>query len=151
MAELIVDHLRSLHTGAIDARKGYEEALKDADEHSLTPLFRRMIALHSAHSDQLAELLGRLGEKADKDGSFLSTVHRSIIAIRSLFGGLDGSVLPGLIDGEGRNLAAYDEALTAGDIPDDVRTLLESQKSGLRHDIADMEREQRAYDGQKFA
>jgi hypothetical protein len=41
-----LDYLNSLHTGAIDARNGYQEALKDAVGKGMTPLFRNMMALH---------------------------------------------------------------------------------------------------------
>ena len=43
----------------------------------------------------------------------MSVVHRTIMNVRSLFNGLDGSVLPGLIDGEKRNVDKYDDALQA--------------------------------------
>ena len=44
MSETVVADLKSLHTAAIDARHGYEEALKDAEGHGMTPLFRDMIS-----------------------------------------------------------------------------------------------------------
>ena len=53
----ILDHLKSLHTSAIDARNGYQEALKEADGKGMTPLFRDMIALHERHADELAREL----------------------------------------------------------------------------------------------
>ncbi|KIZ43886.1 DUF2383 domain-containing protein, partial [Rhodopseudomonas palustris] len=112
----ILDHLKTLHTSAIDARSGYEEALEDAEGKGMTPLFRDMIALHDSNAEELGGALINAGETADEDGSFMSLVHRTIMNVRSLFNGLDGSVLPGLIDGEKRNVAKYDDALkvTAG-------------------------------------
>ena len=48
------DHLKTLHTAAIDARNGYHEALEDAggqDKYKgMTPLFRDMVALHQRHA-----------------------------------------------------------------------------------------------------
>ena len=105
------DHLETLHTSAIDARNGYREALEDADKHGLTVLFEEMIALHERNADELAVELTRRGAKEDEDGSFMSAVHRTIMSIRGLFGALDESVLPGLIDGEVRNVEKYDDAL----------------------------------------
>jgi hypothetical protein len=35
------DHIESLHTRAIDACNGYEEALEDAEGRGLTPLSER--------------------------------------------------------------------------------------------------------------
>ena len=58
----IVDHLKSLHTSAIDARNGYQEALKEADGKGMTPLFREMIALHERNAEELTRELTRANE-----------------------------------------------------------------------------------------
>jgi len=106
-----VDSLKSLHTALVDSRNGYEEALEDAEGKGLTPLFRDMIALRNKHAAEIAEHLRALGEKVDNEGSFMSTVHRTVISIRSVLTGLDDSILPGLIDGEERIIVYYDEAI----------------------------------------
>jgi uncharacterized protein (TIGR02284 family) len=112
MTSEILDHLKSLHTAAIDARNGYRRALEDAGKGpDLTRLFRDMAALHDRNAAELATLLAGAGERPDDGGSFMSTIHRAIMDIRSLFGGLDESILPGLIDGEERNIGQYDDAL----------------------------------------
>jgi uncharacterized protein (TIGR02284 family) len=134
----ILDHLKRLHTSEIDARNGYEEALEDAEGKGLTPLFRDMIALHQGNVDELAGELNRLGEKPDDSGSFLSTVHRTIINLRSLFNGLDDSVLPGLIDGEKRNVKKYDEALEAASAST-IAGALSAQRDKIQEKIALME------------
>lgn len=137
MAEHI-DNLKSLHTILIDSKNGYEEALADAEGRGMTQLFRDMIALRIEDSDELASVLTTLGEVADQQGSFMTTVNRAIISIRSLFGDLDESILPGLIDGEKRIVAYYDEALeTAGSSVD--REILTRQRQNLLKIIADME------------
>lgn len=110
MAEYI-DNLKSLHTILIDSKNGYDEALKDAEGRGLTQLFRDMIELRERDSAEIAGMLATLGEKADDQGSFMTTVNRAIISIRSLFGNLDESILPGLIDGEKRITTYYDSAL----------------------------------------
>jgi uncharacterized protein (TIGR02284 family) len=107
----LIDTLASLHTSAIDARNGYQEAIKDAEGKGLTPLFSELLGLHEKHAAQLAQLLAERGQTPNKDGSFMSTVHETIMDVRSLFGGLDESVIPGLIDGEQRNVKKYDEVL----------------------------------------
>jgi uncharacterized protein (TIGR02284 family) len=130
----IFDELKTLHTHAIDARHGYEEALQDAEGRGMTPLFRDMISLHTTNGEELAAMLPRSDFLPDENGSFMSTVHRTIISIRSLFGGLDESILPGLIDGENRNVNAYLKTLDRPDLNPDVRNLLEQQR--LRIDAA---------------
>ena len=138
MQKGLIDELKRLHTNAIDARKGYEEALEDADGHGMTSLFRRMIALHSGNGAELTGQLQKNGEMPDHDGSFFAHIHRTIFSIRALFGGLDKSVLPGLIDGEQRNAAAYDDALKMPETPSDLRALLATQRGRLETEIAGM-------------
>lgn len=133
-----IDHMKSLHTTVVDARKGYEEALKDAEGKGLTPLFQAMIALHGRHANALAADLQHHGERVSDDGSFLSTIHRTVISIRSLFGRLDESILPGLIDGEKRIISHYDEALK--ECPAEERPNLSSQRASLQAKVQEMER-----------
>jgi uncharacterized protein (TIGR02284 family) len=105
------DDLKSLHTTLIDSRNGYDEALQDAEGKGLTDLFRDMIALREHDAEALKTHVIALGEQPNEDGSFLSTVHRAVISVRSLFQDLDERILPGLIDGEERIRGYYDEAI----------------------------------------
>jgi uncharacterized protein (TIGR02284 family) len=131
-----IDHMKSLHTTVVDARNGYDEALKDAEGKGLTPLFREMIDLHNRHADELRADLIRHGVAVDDDGSFLSTIHRTVISVRSLFSELDERILPGLIDGEERVASYYDEALT--DCPASESAMLTRQRSSLQTKIEEM-------------
>ena len=137
----VIDHLKSLHTSALDARNGYREALKEAEGKGMAVLFRDMSALHDRHADELARELTKRNELADDEGSFMTLVHKTIMDVRSLFSGLDDSVLPGLIDGEKRNSGKYDEALNAADLPPNVAGLLARQRDDLAEKIALMEME----------
>ncbi len=139
MTDTVLDHLKSLHTAAIDARNGYQEALKDAEGRGMTPLFSDMIALHENNATELAADLRAAGAQSSDEGSFMSTVHRTIISVRSLFGGLDHTVLPGLIDGEKRNVNHYDEALKLPNIPVEVQSHLTEQRSRIQSAIARMQ------------
>jgi uncharacterized protein (TIGR02284 family) len=105
------DQLVSLHTAAIDARNGYREALKEAEGKGLSSLFAELANLHEKHASELATILVKRGRTPDKDGSFMSIVHETIMDVRGLFGALGPSVLSGLIDGEKRNVSKYDETL----------------------------------------
>jgi uncharacterized protein (TIGR02284 family) len=138
MREEIIDHLMSLHTRAVDARNGYKEAVEDADENGLTSLFGDMICLHTRNADQLAQTLLAAGGVQDERGSFMSTIHRTIMNIRSLFGGLGQSVLPGLIDGEERNRSSYDEILKIPALPPSVAGLLSAQRTDIEAAIERM-------------
>jgi uncharacterized protein (TIGR02284 family) len=133
------NHLKSLHTSAIDACNGYREALKDAEGKGMTPLFRDMIALHQGNATELARELTKANEIPDEDGSFMSVVHTTIMDVRSLFNGLDASVLPGLIDGEKRNIAKYDDVLKIAGPATNVSSLLAAQRGKIAQKIALME------------
>ncbi|WP_375412393.1 DUF2383 domain-containing protein [uncultured Bradyrhizobium sp.] len=134
-----LDHLKSLHVSAIDARNGYQEALEDADGKGMTPLFRDMISLHEGNAAELARELTKANEIPDDKGSFMTIVHKTIMDVRSLFNGLDASILPGLIDGEKRNLSKYDDALKDGKMPADISFLLRSQRGKIESKIVEMQ------------
>ncbi len=139
MANETADHLKALHTSAIDARNGYQEALKEAAGRGMTPVFHDMMTLHDDNAAEIARELVKINEFPDGAGSFMTTVHRTIMDVRSLFNGLDESVLPGLIDGEKRNISKYDEALGLADLPASVKAVLNRQRDGLAQKIINME------------
>jgi uncharacterized protein (TIGR02284 family) len=138
MDERETDILAGLHTDAVDARNGYAEAVKDAepDAGTVLGLFAKMQDLHNAAAEELAAELGRLGARPDYSGSFMSVVHESIIKLRSLVGKLDDSALAGLIDGEQRNLARYDEAIGSGDLGAASLALVQRQRAVLSRAIS---------------
>jgi uncharacterized protein (TIGR02284 family) len=140
MSEL-AEKLKSLHTALIDSRNGYEEALADAGGKGLTSLFQRMIAVHGKDAEEIGACLQRHGEPVDDTGSYMSTVNRAVISLRSLLTGLDESILPGLIDGEERILGYYDEAVTASPSDSQEFTVLSEQREALRQTVAEMKRQ----------
>lgn len=131
------EDLTSLHTTLIDSRNGYEEALKDAGPRGLHGLFSEMIAMRQAAAVELEPFLRAGGAEPDESGSFMSTVHRSVISFRSLFNDLDESILPGLIDGERRVLETYDTALASADPA--LRSVLERHRGDVERRISEME------------
>jgi uncharacterized protein (TIGR02284 family) len=134
----VADELKSLHTAAIDSINGYEEARLDAEGGGMTPLFQELITLHTRNAADLAAELHRSGVPAGDDGSFMSTVNRTIMSIRSLFGGLGESVLPGLIDGEERNVSHYDRALELPALPPTARGVCLNNRTRLEDAIEKM-------------
>lgn len=135
-----VDNLSSLYTALVDSRNGYQEALIDAEGRGMTPLFREMTSLRDQNTAELKRHLTALGAVADDDGSFMSTVHKTIMDVRSLFGGLDKSILPGLVDGEQRILSYYDEALKTSPLDTPEYSALMAQSQVLRAKVADWKR-----------
>ena len=136
-----VDTLKSFHTALVDSRNGYAEGLKDAESKALTPLFHEMIDLRNRHHAELDRHLLTAGEEPDEQGSFMSTVHRTVIKVRSVLTGLDKSALPGLIDGEERIVRYYDEALAAK--PSAEATMLSAQRSEVVRKVEQMKTRER--------
>lgn len=67
--------LAALHTALIDALKGYEEAIQDAEQPELRTVFRRLRLVHEKAHAELHHLLLARGMKPDERGSFMSTVN----------------------------------------------------------------------------
>lgn len=133
------DTLKSLHTMLIDSRNGYDEAVKQSDGKSLTPLFREMITLRDKAAGALAIQLTALGENPDADGSFMSTVHRTVIDVRSYLTGLDESILPSLISGEERIIEKYDDAINESSPANPEYAVLVAQRDELRAKVNEMQ------------
>lgn len=132
------EDLKRLHTTLVDSRNGYDEALQDAEGKGLTDLFRQMIDLRTRDAEALRTHVVALGEEPNTDGSFLSTVHRTIISIRSLFQDLDERILPGLIDGEERIRTLYDDAIASSAGENADHALLIAQRDNLDGVIREM-------------
>ncbi len=108
------ESLKTLHTGLVDTRHGYEEALEDAHGKGLSGLFRQMIALHADGARETERLLRARGVTVDDAGSFMTTVHRTVMDVRSMITGLGETIIPQLVSGEQHNIAKYDAALASG-------------------------------------
>jgi uncharacterized protein (TIGR02284 family) len=132
------DAIAALHTTLVDSRNGYQEALNDAGKNGLISLFESMIALRQAAIVELETLVRQAGAEPDADGSFMSTVHRTVISLQSMLTGLDEAALPGFIDGEKRILDSYDAAIRLS--TGDTLAVLERQRAAVSERIAEMER-----------
>ena len=134
----LLDRLKALHTAAIDARSGYEEARDDAEGRDTRPLFQEMIAVHTKNADDLSHVLQRSGAPVGEDGSFMTTINRTVMSLRSLFGGLGDGVVHAMIDAEKHNRSRYDEILKSTEPPPDVREVLTNNRERLEAAIARM-------------
>jgi len=133
-----VESLKSLHTVLIDAEKGYETALADAEAPAMKAIFEEMAALHAkAHSDVHAILLDK-GERPDEGGSFLSVVHKTVISVRSAVKGLDRSSLPSFADGDERLLGYFDRAIEDAGAADPAVAVLRKDREALVAAIAEL-------------
>jgi hypothetical protein len=84
---MAVEKVKDLHTALIDTRSAYELALKDTEDADVAGICREMISLrHSDHLD-LHQSLILAGEVPDEKGSFMSTIHETVIGVRAAISG----------------------------------------------------------------
>lgn len=132
------EKFQDLLTVVIDSRNGYKEALEDTKHAKMAAFFSDMLALKDRHVSELEHLLRERGVVPDESGSFLTTINRAIFSIKSVFGGVDESVIPGLIDGESRIIGYYDDAILAVADRDQEKQALTKQRLELAQAIDTM-------------
>jgi uncharacterized protein (TIGR02284 family) len=98
--DMAADSLKKLHTTLVDNRNGYQEAVKDADQPAFKALFEEMLALKEKDHAELHSALRKLGEQPDESGSFMSTVHKTVIGVRAAVTGLGPNALSSFVMGE---------------------------------------------------
>jgi uncharacterized protein (TIGR02284 family) len=132
------DSLKTLHTELIDARKGYEAAREEAEAPSMKDFFARMVRVHEGLHTDLHQILVARGEQPGDDGSFMATVHKTIISLRAAVTGLDSSALSGFADGEERILRAYEKAVSENIGDRGVVSTLERHQARIQALIGEM-------------
>jgi uncharacterized protein (TIGR02284 family) len=136
----MADKLKKLHTALIDTRNGYEEALKDTKDPQVAEMARKMIALRNADHKPLHKSLVDAGEKPDDKGSFMTTVHETVIAARSAIAGLGKDSMSAFISGEKNIVKEYDDAIHEAKSDTPLRNILTAQKQNLMLKIQEMEK-----------
>lgn len=136
---MTAESLKKLHTSLVDNRKGYEKAVEDA-EPDVKALFTEMAALKAKHHAELHSGLTRLGEKPDESGSFMATVHKTVIGVRAATTGLGTNSLSSFVTGEKQVVEEYNEAIEECASDRELVETLTGQKQALLTKIAEMER-----------
>ncbi|SNX72419.1 uncharacterized protein DUF2383 [Cereibacter ovatus] len=121
--------LETLHLRSLDVLAGFE-TMVDRAEPAFRATAERFRDLHRSQTDELAEMISRFGRQPEIDGSLMSTVNRAVISLRSLIDTIDRDVLGQIQDGEQHVIAAFDDALGAGQ-PIDVTARLRSMRREL--------------------
>jgi uncharacterized protein (TIGR02284 family) len=133
--------LRDLRKVAIDARDAYRKALEDAGEFPLRAAVERLKEMHSTHATELAATILEKGGEPDTGGSFMGLINRAIVGFRAMFGTLDRSALPGIVDGEKRILRRYYLAIGSLSDNSDERTMLQRHCGAIQREIAALRQE----------
>jgi uncharacterized protein (TIGR02284 family) len=134
------DSIVELHTALIDTCNGYDEAVKDVDKPDLAALFQRAKTLHEKAHANVHSILSARGAAPDDKGSFMSTVHETVISVRSAVVGLDKGSLSAFASGEERLIKTYDKAIESNVDDPSVRAALEQQRSAVVELVGEMQR-----------
>ena len=124
-----LDALETLHNRTVDVLAGYETMIGKAE-----PEFRsipeRFRDLHGRHSAAIAALLTAGGRTPDADGTFMSTVNRTVVSLRALFDDIDEDSMKQIENGEQNVIKAFDDALSQNQTTD-ARSALSSMRQEL--------------------
>lgn len=110
--ETVEDALVALHRRSVDNVAGFAAMVSRA-EPDFRDVAQRFHDLHQRHVGTLAQMLRDLGLHPDSDGSFMATVNRVMVSIRSLFDDIDADVMRQIHNGEAWTLDAFDSAIAA--------------------------------------
>lgn len=130
-----IDALGTLHNRSVDVLAGFE-TMVDKAEPEFRQIAERFYGLHQRHVTALAGLLAAAGQKADTDGTFMSTVNRTVVTLRSFFDEIDEDVMKQIESGERKVIEAFDDAL-AQDQTAEVHARLTGMRQELVHLLAD--------------
>ena len=130
--------LKKLQTELVDARRGYEEALKDSTDGDVAGLFRQMLEVHTKAIGQIRDALAAAGEANEEHGSFMSLVHRTVVSVRATVSGLGPDSLPAFANGEAQILLAYNDAIEESRPYPKIGGVLQSQRQELSGMVSKM-------------
>jgi uncharacterized protein (TIGR02284 family) len=139
MSNSFHEALAALHTAIVDAREGYLKAIEKADDQTVAATFRETRALHDAAHDDIHAALSAKGATPGDDGSFMGTVHKTVISVRSAVAGLDEGSLASFASGEENILEKYDDAIR-DERDEGVAAMLRAHRQRLAGRIAEMKR-----------
>ena len=134
-----MEAVKTLHTSMIDTERAYDKAQNETDDPALRAFFWDMMALRERSHDELHRVLLDMGQKPDESGSFMTTVHQTVIGLRAATVGIGRGALRAFIDGEEHILSEYDKALQQDDLYPETAALLRRQRASLAEKIAQME------------
>lgn len=117
-----LDALADLHTRSVDALAGYE-TMVDKAEPEFRDVAERFRSIHARHVAALSEMLGQAGGEPDAGGSFMATVNKAVVGMRSLFDDIDAGVMNQIRSGEAHILDAFDAAISAAQPADQAHLI----------------------------
>ncbi|MGP3698005.1 ferritin-like domain-containing protein [Rhodobacter sp. NSM] len=116
-----VDALATLHDRSRDVLAGFDKMVEKAQP-EFRPTAESFRQLHQRQASRLSDMLAKAGRRPDDEGTFMSTVNRTVVTLRSMFDSIDEDVMKQIQDGEQHVLDAFDDALqqSRGEVHDEL-------------------------------
>src|ERR1700744_1694958 len=137
---MAVDKLKALHTALVDTRAAYELAAEKAENPAVSSVCEQMAALRQKDHAELHQSLLAAGETPDENGSFMTTVHETVVSVRAAITGISEKTLPAFISGEEEIVKLYDEAAEEAGLNNRTTEILVRQRANLMAKIHEMKR-----------
>ena len=116
-----------------DGQKGYADAMTDVEDSSLKDTFRKYAAQRAEFITEIEDQMFQLNLKPDETSSVTGTVHRAWIDLKSALTSKDNkAVLNECERGEDYAVKAYQTALKAQDLPNNLKSVIEKQYQGVQ-------------------
>ena len=116
-----------------DAKKGYLNASEKIKDEVLSLLLERFGYQRGRYSNELRQLVNRLGESSPIDQFTLSLLHRTWMDLKTTFKfGQKESVIQACIKAEETALRNYTLAIEQIQDNDEVRIILQQQVNGIK-------------------
>jgi uncharacterized protein (TIGR02284 family) len=141
--DAVISTLNNLIETCKDGQNGFQTAAGGVHRSELKTLFHQYSQQRAQFAGELQSEVLRLGGDPTQAGSVAASLHRGWIDIKAAVTGYDeNAVIAECERGEDSAVKNYSEALE-GDLPNDVRTIVERQHAQVReaHDrIRSLER-----------
>jgi hypothetical protein len=99
-----------------------------------------MATLRQKDRAELHQALLAAGETPDENGSFMTTVHETVVSVRAAITGISEKTLPAFISGEEEITKLYDEAVEEAGPDNRTTDILVRQRANLMTKIQEMKR-----------
>ncbi len=138
----VVKNLNELLEKNYDAEKGFKKALEDVKNPSLRKFFKKQAVIRNRFKTEIEKELHDLNAHPKvKEGSATGSLHRVWIDVKTALSGKDDeSVLEECIRGEKASAKDYEEKLSKGHFPPNVKNVLTSQLHEIKNTISSVKR-----------
>ncbi len=134
MSKNAVSVLNDLVETSKDGQLGFEKAAQDAHDPQLKTLFQTRATECARSAGELQSEVQRLGGDPETGGSTTGALHRGWVNLKSaVTERSDHDILAECERGEDAAKKRYHDALDKGDLPTDIRALVERQYQGVLH------------------